>query len=190
MSSCLSEGFERGQLACRDCVFDTSDCNKCGDDEINVGEACDTMNLDGKDCRDVGFIEGPLSWGEDLSNQVTIPMRGLNAKRISAGFNHTCIRDLMEHAQCWGDDTDGKATPPPALTFKEISVGKTSSCGIDLTKKVHCWGSADKDPNFQSNVSFDSIDVGYRHACGTTPGGDVLCWDDVSFSTSILLLPR
>ena len=63
--SCLTRGFEGGELACNmDCTFDETDCanlpDTCGDGMIDDGEECDGGELGGQTCGDAGFVAGVL----------------------------------------------------------------------------------------------------------------------------------
>ncbi len=77
--TCISVGFDGGQLACLpDCSgFDTSGCEGtgpvCGNSVLEGLEVCDRTNLDGKDCRSLGYEGGTLlckldCTGFDMSN--------------------------------------------------------------------------------------------------------------------------
>ena len=64
--TCVSQGFDRGTLACNtSCGFDTSGCiidPICGDDAINQSsESCDGADLGGESCTSLGFGAGTLS---------------------------------------------------------------------------------------------------------------------------------
>ncbi|MBK6848892.1 MAG: hypothetical protein IPG96_15620 [Proteobacteria bacterium] len=39
---------------------------------------------------------------------------------------------------CWGDNSNGEATPPP-LQFRSVSAGNGFSCGIKLDGRLACW---------------------------------------------------
>ena len=60
--------FSGGDLNCTSgCLFDYGKCieknetPRCGDNKIDPGEVCDNNNLDNKDCKSFGYIEGTLS---------------------------------------------------------------------------------------------------------------------------------
>lgn len=61
--SCISRGFDGGDLGCNDdCTFDESQCHLCGDSQVGGDEACDGPELAGMSCADVdGFDGGMLS---------------------------------------------------------------------------------------------------------------------------------
>jgi hypothetical protein len=45
---------------------------------------------------------------------------------------------------CWGDDSDGKATPPDG-TFVAVTAANDHSCGIRTSGKVACWGKDEQN---------------------------------------------
>ncbi len=66
--TCASLGFSGGMLKCDDtCYFDVSECKgaspSCGDGVVDSlsNEQCDSDNLEGMTCRDLGFSGGELS---------------------------------------------------------------------------------------------------------------------------------
>ncbi len=66
--TCVSLGFpEGGPLGCRpDCVgFDTSDCYRCGNGQIENTEMCDGSNEGGQTCGSLGFPGGRLDCAGD-----------------------------------------------------------------------------------------------------------------------------
>ncbi len=66
-ATCESLGYYGGTLSCTSgCAFDTSDCavqGRCGDGIVQggYGEECDTANLNGGTCTNLGFSGGSLS---------------------------------------------------------------------------------------------------------------------------------
>lgn len=59
--NCMTRGFDGGTLRCFSCGFDTSDCYKCGDGNVDSGEKCDGSNLGGGSCVSLGYVGGSLS---------------------------------------------------------------------------------------------------------------------------------
>lgn len=58
--NCNTQGYEEGDLFCSNCKYDNSNCYKCGDNEINIGEECDLTNLGGNTCQSLGYSTGIL----------------------------------------------------------------------------------------------------------------------------------
>ncbi|TPV95760.1 MAG: hypothetical protein B7733_08285 [Myxococcales bacterium FL481] len=56
-ATCESLGWESGRLTCGDdCRFDLAGCSRCGNGQLDVGEACDgTAFADADDCGDLGL---------------------------------------------------------------------------------------------------------------------------------------
>ncbi|MFH1642947.1 MAG: GLUG motif-containing protein [Nanoarchaeota archaeon] len=58
-------GFVSGKITCNpDCTYDTGQCSKCGNGDIDTGEVCDTdgitENLNGDTCQTKGYENGVL----------------------------------------------------------------------------------------------------------------------------------
>ena len=81
-------------------------------------------------------------------------------KSVSASYFHSCgILDGQTSGQndgtaiCWGQKTNGQATPPDGMTFSSLGAGWYHTCGIldgqngQVAGKVACWGAENKDPN-------------------------------------------
>lgn len=60
-NTCLSSGFEGGNLVCSNCRLDTSNCYRCGDGVLNIGERCDGSDFGGATCQSLGYTAGALS---------------------------------------------------------------------------------------------------------------------------------
>ncbi len=59
--SCVSRGFDGGELGCADdCTFDESQCHLCGDSQVGGDEACDGAELAGMSCVDVDGFDGGM----------------------------------------------------------------------------------------------------------------------------------
>lgn len=105
-----------------------------------------------------------------------------------------------------GNDTYGSLRSDPVavsggLTFRSVSAGANFTCGLATTGAAYCWGSpsfgrlgtnAEMDTCVYSGVpndpcmltpapvsgglAFESVSVGFSHACGLTAGGAAWCW--------------
>jgi alpha-tubulin suppressor-like RCC1 family protein len=100
-----------------------------------------------------------------------------------------------------GDGTAGRArgstTPRPVTgghVFRSVSAsfngGQPVTCGVTIAGQAMCWGfhteaigqrdlPEDGVPGFvDGDLVFESLRVGFSHACGVVKGGDVYCWGD------------
>ena len=79
---------------------------------------------------------------------------------------------------CWGQNNDGKATPP-AGRFDEIAAGRDHACALD-DGALTCWGEG--FPNgavtIQEVPPLSDIQAGEGFTCGLTPDADMACWDN------------
>ncbi len=62
---------------------------------------------------------------------------------LDVGDDHACATRYVAGGGvvCWGNNTNGKATPPPANQFTYVNTGKSHSCGASISQGVQCWGS-------------------------------------------------
>lgn len=58
---------------------------------------------------------------------------------ISAGGDHSCGLRPDGAAECWGDDYDGRASPPWG-EFTVVSAGVFHSCGLRSDGTAERWG--------------------------------------------------
>ena len=91
---------------------------------------------------------------------------------ISVGVEHSCGLFLDNTLACWGNDEDGRATPPPG-TFKSVSAGRFHTCAIRLDGAVDCWGRDTDDT--PKDATFQSVSAG-DGTCGIRSDGSVACW--------------
>jgi alpha-tubulin suppressor-like RCC1 family protein len=121
--------------------------------------------------------------------------------------SHMCGITAAGSAVCWGRDTFGEvgsgtsgtvASGPKVVaggvTWADVSVGRISTCGVSASGVGYCWGS-----NFAGEIGTESVElgtrslapvpvdggltfativVGWRHACGITTGGSAYCWGE------------
>ena len=76
---------------------------------------------------------------------------------------------------CWGDDGNGKATPPDG-SFDSVSIGYMHTCGLKTDGSVACWGSNEFGQARRPTGIFKSISAGTWHNCGVKSNGSVACW--------------
>ena len=106
---------------------------------------------------------------------------------VSSGNEHTCGLGTNGAVDCWGDDTDGQASPPEGI-FTQISAGGFHTCGIrEADRAVECWGNNDEGqtdtPPPVAVVggtsiwdTFAAVSAGGYHSCGIRYNGTIECW--------------
>jgi hypothetical protein len=62
--TCASLGFVGGDLRCRECYFDLSQCTACGNGSLNGDEECDGNDFGSLSCSRLGFAGGELACSE------------------------------------------------------------------------------------------------------------------------------
>ena len=60
---------------------------------------------------------------------------------LSSGANHVCGLRGDGAVACWGDNSEGQASPPESGRFTAISSGDTHTCGLRTDGAIVCWGS-------------------------------------------------
>jgi hypothetical protein len=61
-------------------------------------------------------------------------------RALSAGTGFACVIEDAGSIRCWGNNEDGRATPPAANDFVSISSGGVLSCAIRSAGTLDCWG--------------------------------------------------
>ena len=133
---------------------------------------------------------------------------GIRFAMVSAGNTYTCAVSASGVAYCWGsnefgqlgDGTEGRTRGsmiPQRVTgghvFRSIAAStaaREATCGVTLAGAALCWGW-ESEALGQHNLPaggmpgvvvgdlvFQSVSVGFNHACGVVKGGDVYCWGD------------
>jgi alpha-tubulin suppressor-like RCC1 family protein len=128
---------------------------------------------------------------------VNRPRLVMVARKVDAGADHTCALDLNGAAYCWGNSNYGQLgngnygyQPQPipvggGLVFSSISAGQFSTCGT-TAGGMFCWGAIMNGLYGQPLPSlvfsfngYQSVDVGYNHACALYVVGswrEADCW--------------
>ena len=109
---------------------------------------------------------------------------GGSVKSIEAGgytwwggkvVDYTCGVKTDGAVACWGNDEDGKATPPGG-TFTQVSAGDNHTCGVRAGGAVACWGNNEYGKATPPGGTFTQVSAGNQHTCGVQVGGAVACW--------------
>lgn len=133
---------------------------------------------------------------------------GIRFAMVSAGNSYTCAVGASGVAYCWGsnefgqlgDGTEGRtrgSMTPRQVTgghvFRSVAASTAArevTCGVTVAGAALCWGwlsealgqrnlLADGMPGFvEGDLVFQSVSVGFNHACGMVKSGDVYCWGD------------
>ena len=100
---------------------------------------------------------------------------------LSAGASHTCALQKDGTATCWGNNTDGKATPPSGI-FTQISAGFGHTCALKTDSTINCWGKNNQGQATPPNGRFTQTIAGNLHSCGLKTDGTVVCWSDYKYA--------
>lgn len=135
-------------------------------------------------------------WGVEKSFKPLLVGSIVDAKRIDASGNSTCITDKAKSMRCWGAggsgqlgnlDTGDLALPTNSslslgkYVIDEFSVGNRSTCAKLDNSVVYCWGSRLFGQVGSSNLDlvslspFSSIQYPLNDATQIESGGDFSC---------------
>nr|AIG56385.1 secreted protein [Achlya hypogyna] len=121
-----------------------------------------------------------VCWGSNEYGESTPPAGNRQYTNVMCGNQYTCAVSTTNDAYCWGlDNVNLNFTRvPPGLKFTFVGVSKTGgfSCGLLLNSSAVCWGDPVAYRGLPPNVVWSSLALGQRHTCGTTKGGQVLCY--------------
>ena len=125
---------------------------------------------------------------------------------VSAGDVHTCAIKTTGRLYCWGSGFLGRLGnganqdhPAPVQVagqttdWASVSVGGSTTCGTRTNGRLYCWGGDRRGVNgdgggiASTNVptevaggadDWESVSVGFEHACARRATDQVLCWGD------------
>lgn len=175
-ATCISLGYASGELACSAaCSFDKSACvntvTSCGNGVRDDGEQCDSVDLGGATCADVGFVAGNL--GCDAACQLdTSGCTTCGDGRVQAGD------------ECDGEDFGGQSCTE--LGFNGGDLACTASCGFDTEG---CYNADCGDGTQNGDEDCDGTDLADRVCANLgffagTLGCDSSCRFDTSGCTN------
>ncbi len=123
--------------------------------------------------------------GETASDDVKVAVYVHRFISVSAGWDHTC--GLLETGvvKCWGNDDDGRSTPPTVTTFVAVSAGHVYTCGLRETGVVKCWGSNSQGQSTPPTGPFVEVSAGDTHACGLLETGAIACWGSYAYGVEV-----
>ncbi|PKN44154.1 MAG: hypothetical protein CVU59_12395, partial [Deltaproteobacteria bacterium HGW-Deltaproteobacteria-17] len=202
-STCTSLGYYGGNLACdgQTCTFDTGNCatyGRCGDDEVQAGEACDGANLNDRNCESFEYYGGALTCGADCQFNFT---SCIEAGRCGDGILQTW-REECDGTEFGGETCrslrhwsgtavcNGNCQIFGCLDVTQIAAGGSHSCALISDGTVRCWGfnsfgqlgdgtTTNRLTPVQvtglSNIK--EVAVGNDHSCAiSNNNGIVYCW--------------
>ncbi len=70
---------------------------------------------------------------------VEVVQQALRFVQVSAGERRLCGLKADRSLACWGNDSDGQATPPVG-SFSQVSAGGFHSCALKSNGSLACWG--------------------------------------------------
>lgn len=79
-------------------------------------------------------------WGDEWTGEGDLAPPVAGGRSLGFGLSHACVLGLGGIISCWGDDTDGRATPPDG-EFEQLSVGADHACALDRFGQLTCWGN-------------------------------------------------
>jgi alpha-tubulin suppressor-like RCC1 family protein len=96
---------------------------------------------------------------------------------VTAGGFHSCAIRSDGTLACWGDDFDGRNTPPEG-TFLHVAADFDDSCAIRTDGTLVCWGASyyGQDP-VPEGLRFTQITAGLIEFCALDQSGREWCWD-------------
>jgi len=96
---------------------------------------------------------------------------------VSAGSYHTCILRSNGTAACWGDRSDGQATPATGV-FTQINSGDMHTCALRDTGTTVCWGDNGLGQASPPADTLLQVSAGTNHTCGLRSDNTLICWGD------------
>jgi hypothetical protein len=121
--TCETLGWDGGDLVCNaGCRFDESGCHACGDGSRNGPEACDGLDLGGKQCSDMVDSTGKPFAAGSLGCTSTCELDTSGCSRCGDGI-------LSEGEDCDGEAMGGKTCA--GLGYVSGSLSCTSDCRMD-----------------------------------------------------------
>lgn len=114
-------------------------------------------------------------WGETPFVAYT-PASG-RFTEVSTGQLHACALGAMDGKPvCWGNNSDGQATPPTNETFVTLVSGDYHTCGLRADHTALCWGRNQFGQTSLPSGDYRQIAGGGAQTCALTRrGGHLHC---------------
>ena len=103
-------------------------------------------------------------------------------QQLQVGPNDDFACALLDggSVRCGGDNTDGRATPPPDLgAVAQLGTGGEFACALTILGELRCWGNDVDDrslPPEDALGPFIQLAVSRGHSCALAGSGQVHCW--------------
>jgi CSLREA domain-containing protein len=95
---------------------------------------------------------------------------------LDAGNAHTCTIGADGQARCWGNDTFGQSTVPPATgTVTRVTAGGSHSCAIKTDGNPACWGFTSSYSPMPPGTVID-LSAGSTFTCAIRSDSTPECW--------------
>lgn len=203
-NTCLSEGFESGDIACTDiCTLDVSQCVGCGNDVVDGSDECDGTDMGSSTCENEGFPGGgtlacnndctydtsgcssstcgdnTIDTGEDCDGTAALPDDCIDLAGFDGGTlacnNSTCQYDT---SGCYANEdcvAVGDEDNDGYLECNDQDCAGHANCTAQATCSTNCM-----PPACQQHESCDQYDIP-ANTCAQSPGqpctmgGGLLC---------------
>jgi len=116
---------------------------------------------------------GALVCGGDSDALPAPDMEGIEA--VALGAKHGCAATAGGAVSCWGADRHGESTVV-TQTVSELSSGAGNTCMVLDDGAVSCFGSSVLGE--APAGAFDTLGVGWDHACARDGAGVLSCWGE------------
>lgn len=180
----------------------TSPATGLGASSVDVGlaQACSLDTAAEVRCWGENYL-GEVGDGTTVpSDQPVVVAGGRQWSGVITGAFLTCGTASTGHLFCWGrnlgNGSDTAASVPDSVHLAvpvarvAIALELSLACAVGTDQAGYCWGSSNTGALGDGNdvsasttpvpviggYAFQDIAVGTSHACGLTPGGQVVCW--------------
>ncbi len=94
---------------------------------------------------------------------------------LTAGGGTSCLTRVgTGNAHCWGNDSDGVASPRTGV-WQVLAPGTFHGCGIDH-QGLECWSGSSSERVAVPSVAAVGVAVGDDQSCAVDAAGAVVCW--------------
>jgi alpha-tubulin suppressor-like RCC1 family protein len=99
---------------------------------------------------------------------------------VSTGDLFSCAIVTDTSLSCWGDDTNGSATPPSG-SFTAVDAKAANACAIRTSGALACWGTNTDGQAAPPTGTYTAVGMGVKHACALNTAGTAVCWGDDTY---------
>ena len=126
-------------------------------------------------------------WTKEHLDPVDGPPEGEKYIHLGVDTDSACGVRVDNTIRCWHKDSanNDRFIPIEGRYLKYVIGSSAFSCGLRIDGTVKCFGvNVDGERLPDPSGVFESLSVGYDHACGFRPGGEVACWGSDEFGKS------